>query len=267
MNAESVTVDALPAPSSSLDSSTVEMPDHSSSPLSSQILCNPDASAPSAWEISDSFYVLPQLSEDVISSSYNMCTNTIDYQSTSSESTLDVLHSDCIDSLKLEINDNRLSIDTQEALECQSLSGDLPIFIGKDQSNFEDPVGVPAIRYDDKAETVTSSSQSMRADCNGEIIISDDSLNSSMNLRVESPMQQFYAADVDWFLDHPDNISNTMDSTHLATNTNQLWSTDFQIGEGMDYWVNILRQVEPLPLFQQAPPSPASFPSFTVGEH
>jgi hypothetical protein len=178
-----------------------------------------------------------------------MCTSTIDYQSTSTDSTLDVLHSDCIDSLELEIDHSRLSINTLDELECQPLSRDLQIFIGNDRNNFEDPARVPAISHDDKAEMVTSSSQGMRPDCDGEIVISDESLNSSMNLRVDSLMQQFDGAEVDWFLDHLDNMSPAMDSNHLATNTNQLWSTDLQVGEGMDYWLNILKQVEPLPLF------------------
>jgi len=266
MKAESVAVDAQPAPSSSLDSSTAEMAYHGSSPVSPQILCSSDASAPSEWEIFDPVNVLPELSDDIISSSYNMCTSTKDYQSTSTDSTLDVLHSDCIDSLELE-TDQSLSINTLDELEYQPLSRDLQVFIGNDQNNFEDPAGVSAISHDDKAEMVSSSSQGMRPDCDGEIILSDESLNSSLNLRLDSPMQQFYGSEVDWFLDHPDNMSSTMDSNHLPTNINQFWSSDLQVGEGMDYWLNILKQVEPLPLFQLTPPCQASSQIFTAIEH
>jgi hypothetical protein len=195
-----------------------------------------------------------------------MCTSTKDYQSTSTDSTLDVLHSDCIDSLELE-TDHSLSINTLDELECQPLSRDLQVFIGNDQNNFEDPAGVSAISHDDKAEMVSSSSQGMRPDCDGEIILSDESLNSSLNLRLDSPMQQFYGSEVDWFLDHPDNMSSTMDSNHLPTNINQFWSSDLQVGEGMDYWLNILKQVEPLPLFQLTPPCQASSQIFTAIEH
>jgi len=244
--AESVAVHAQPALSSSLDSSTAKMAYHGSNPLSSQILCNSDARAPSAWEICDPVYVLPELSEDIISSSYNMCRSTIDDQSTSTDSILD---SDCIDSLELEIDHSRLSINTLDELQCQPLSRDLQIFIGNDRNNFEDPARVPAISHDDNAEMVTSSSQGMRPDCDGEIVISDESLKSSMNLRVDSLMQQFDGTEVDWFLDHLDNTSPAMDSNNLATNTSQLCSTDLQVGDGMDYWRNILKQVEPLPLF------------------
>jgi hypothetical protein len=72
----------------------------------------------------------------------------------------------------------------------------------------------------------------MRPDYDREIIISDEGLNNSMNLGVDSPMQQFYGSEIDWFLDHPDNMSPAMDSNHLAINTNKLWSTDIQVGEG-----------------------------------
>jgi len=248
--AESVAVHAQPALSSSLDSSTAKMAYHGSNPLSSQILCNSDARAPSAWEICDPVYVLPELSEDIISSSYNMCRSTIDDQSTSTDSILDVLHSDCIDSLELEIDHSRLSINTLDELQCQPLSRDLQIFIGNDRNNFEDPAGVPAISQDEKAEMVTSSSQGMRSDCDGEIVISEESLKSSMNLRVDSLVQQLDGAEVDWFLDHLDNMSPAMDSNHLNKNTINLCRTDLEAGDGMDYWLNLLRQVQPLPLIQ-----------------
>jgi len=263
MKDKSVAVDAQPAPSSSLDSSTEEMAYHGSNPLSLQILCNSDARAPSAWEICDPIYVSPEFSEDVISSSYKVCTSTRDYQSTSSDSTLDVLHSDCIDSLELKIDHSSLSINTVDELECQPLSRDPQIFIANDRNNFEDPAGLPAIARDDKAEMVTS----IRPACDGEIIISDESLNSSINLQVDSPMQQFYGAEIDWLIDHADNMSPAMDSNRFAINTNQLWSADLQVGEGMDYWLNILKQVEPLPLFQLALPSQSCSPIFTTVEH
>lgn len=268
MKAEAAAAEAQPAPSSSLDSSTVEMADQGSSP-SSQILCNSDASAPSAWEeICEPVYVLPELSEDVISSSYNtMSTSAIDYQSNSTDSTLDVLQSDCIDSLELEIEHSRLSINTLDELECQPLSRDLQIFIGNDQNNFENPMA--AINHDDdKTAMVNSSSEGTRPDSEGELKFSDESFNSSMNLRIDSPMQQFYCAELDWsFLDTPDNMNPAMDSTNSSTNANQIWSTDPQDSEGMDYWLNILRQVEPLPVFHLAPPSQASSPIFTSVEH
>eukprot|EP00253_Pinus_taeda_P033187 PITA_33187 len=249
VKAESATVAAKPAPSSSADSSTVEMSYHGFDPLRSQTLCYSDARAPSTWEICNSVYALPQFSEDVISSSHNMCTSAIDYQSSSTDSTLDVLHSDCIDSLELEIDQSRPLINTLVELECQPLSRDLQIFMGNDQNNFEDRAGAPAANHDDKAEMFTSSSQSTRPDSDGEIIIGGGSLNSSMNLRVDSPMQQFYGAEVDWLLNNPDNMSAAMDSNDLAINTNQLWSSDLQFGEGMDYWLNILREVASSPIF------------------
>eukprot|EP00253_Pinus_taeda_P003567 PITA_03567 len=259
MKAELVAVDAQPKPASSLDSSTTEMTCHGSSPVRSQILCNSVPSAPSEWQICDPVYVLPELSEDITSSSYNMCTSTIDYQSTSTGSTLDVFQSDSIDSLEPEIDQNHISINTLDKRECQQpLSKDPQIFIGNYQNNFEDSAGGSAISHDDKAEMGCSSSQGMSSDCDGEMIIIDESLNSPLNLRVDSSMQQFYGAEVDWFLDQSENMSAAMDSNHLPTNTNQLWGTDLQFNEGMDFWLNILRQVEPLPLFQFASPAQAS---------
>jgi len=146
-------------------------------------------------------------------------------------------------------------------------SRDLQIFIGNDQNNSEDPIRVPTISHEDKLETIIRSSQGMRPDYGGEIIISDEGLNSSMNLGINYPMQQFYGSKIDWFLHHPDNMSLAMDSNHLAINTNKIWVIDIKVGEGTNYSLNILRQVKSLPLFQLAPHSQASSLISTTVEH
>ena len=75
----------------------------------------------------------------------------------------------------------------------------------------------------------------MRPDSEGEIIISNETLNNSTNLRVDSPMQHFYGVEVDWLLDHQDNMDVAMDLNDLAINTSQLWITNLHVSEGMRF--------------------------------